>query len=83
MDSKDLDNSKGDSWVRLAPIQQLILKEMTKQGSAYQIKINTNNNNILDKLYTPYIVSKLTQIIQRNKNIIPTTDKLKKLYTKL
>lgn len=35
MDSKDSEDSKDDSWVELALIQQLTLKEMTNQDFAY------------------------------------------------
>lgn len=42
-----------------------------------------NDNNTLDKLCILCVGSKLTQVIRRNKNMIPTINKLEKVHVDL
>lgn len=75
VDSEDLDNS-GDN------LQSLIKKEIDP-SFAYQIKTNTDDNNLLDKLYTSYVGSKSTRVIWRNKSMMPITEKLEEVHANL
>lgn len=53
----------------------------TEHSAVYQFKVNINNTNALNKLYTLYIGNKLIQVIRKNKNITLVTNKLKEVYT--
>ena len=46
-------------------------------------QIITKDSDVLDKLCTPCVGSKSTQVIQRNKSMTPTTDKLEEVYANL
>lgn len=56
---------------------------MTDPEFTHQVKTEIDNNNVLNKLCISYVGSKLTQVIQRNKSITSTTDKLEEIYTNL
>lgn len=75
VDSEDLDDSQND-------LQSPLEKEIDS-NSARQIKANINDNDLLDKLYTPYMGNKLTQVIWRNKSMMPTIEKLEEVYANL
>ncbi len=75
MDSEDLDDSGSDS--------QSLLEKETGSSSACQIKANTNDNDLLDKLCTPCMGSKLTQVVWRNKSMIPIIEKFEEVHANL
>ena len=52
-------------------------------GSAQQIKSRIDNNDALDKLYTPFVGSKSTRVVKRNKSMTPITSKLEKVHADL
>lgn len=41
------------------------------------------NDNEMDKLYTPYIGSKSTQVVRQNKTMTPITEKLEEMHADL
>lgn len=49
----------------------------------HQVKAGADEENILDKLYTPCIASKSTWVVRRDKNMTLTTNKLEKVYIDL
>lgn len=55
VDSEDLDNSGSDP--------QSPLEKETDSNSTRQIKANTDDNDLLDKLCTPCIGNKSTQVV--------------------
>lgn len=82
VDSEDSDNSGDNFQIEPTLAQQHILEEMNS-GSVHQIKLSIDNNNALDKLCTPCIRSKLTQVVRRNKSMTPKTNKLKEVHADL
>ena len=81
VDSKDLDNSEDDSRTESTLAQYT--SEEVDPGSAQRIKSSIDNNNVLDKLCTPYVGSKSTRVVRRNKSMIPTTSKLEEVHADL
>lgn len=43
----------------------------------------TNDSNIFDKLYMPHVESKSSWIVQKNKSITTTTNKLEEMHVDL
>lgn len=82
VDSENLDNFGDDSRVESFLAQQHTLEEVDL-SSVHQIKSSINDNDALDKLCTLYVESKSTRVVRRNKNMTPTTSKLKKMYVNL
>lgn len=64
---------------------QPILQPISKEPSliTHQLKADTNDSNVLDKLCTLCIRSKLTRIVRRNKSMTPTTNKLEEVHADL
>lgn len=46
-------------------------------------QIRTEDSDVLDKLCTPCVGSKSTRVVQRNKSMTPTTDKLEEVHANL
>ena len=46
-------------------------------------QIRTEDSDVLDKLCTPCVGSKSTQVVRRNKSMTPTTDKLEEVHADL
>lgn len=74
VDLEDSENSGNKS--QITPTSNL--------GSAQQFRADIiDDNNTLDKLCTPYVRSKLTQVVKRNKSMIPTTNKIEERHADL
>ena len=82
VDSEDSDNSEDDSQAESTLVQQHT-SEKVDSGSTHHIKSSIDNNNILDKLYTPCVGSKSTRVIRRNKSMTPITHKLEEVHADL
>lgn len=74
IDLDNLDNSRNNFW----------MKPTLDLNSAYYIKIDIiDDNNVLDKLYIPYVRNKLTWVVRRNKSITLIINKFEKVYVDL
>lgn len=83
IDSDNLEDSGDNSRMRqTSGTEDSISQKVMDPRSTLQIRIN-DNNDTLNKLYTPCIGSKSTRSIQKNKNMTLSTSKLKKIYVNL
>ena len=80
IDSDNSDMSELSDSDKKSLIQHLLTK-VTPTTVVRQIK--TEDSDVLDKLCTLCVGSKSTRVVQRNKSMTPTTDKLEEVHTNL
>ncbi len=86
LEDSDIEDFGEDSQPESKSTQHLIKPANIDLGlAAHQLRTAdiANDSEVLDKLCTPCVGSKSTRIVRRNKNMCPTTSKLKQVHADL
>lgn len=81
IDSDNSDTSSASDSKELPTVPPVIKVIHTKAAVVSQAK--TEDSDILDKLCTPYIGSKLTRVVRRSKSMTATSNKLEEVHADL